>query len=207
MQADHFELIIIMARRGWGRKRIENWVKAELHVQHILLLTRWRRRILSSALLDHLVSVSQRLEFEHPCLWLSLSQPHPPKVCKHAFRKSASNPIFFSEFAFYVFYSCFCAEHQVPHFDFICCLLSVKMQCHVGQTNRPWLVHFVILENQDVHQDQRQLFWGNEQDITWGTAGQRDFLAAERKWWTRFNGRCMGERISQYHLYLYEYLI
>ena len=66
--------------------------------------------------------------------------------CKHAFRKSASGPIFFSEFAFYVFYSCFCAEHQVPHFDFICCLLSVKMQCHVGQTNRPWLVHFVILK-------------------------------------------------------------
>jgi len=66
--------------------------------------------------------------------------------CKHAFRKSASGPIFFSEFAFYVFYSCFGAEHQVPHFDFICCLLSVKMQCHVGQTNRPWLVHFVILK-------------------------------------------------------------
>jgi len=74
-----FELII-MARRGWGRRRIENWVKAELHVQlqHILLLTRWRRMILSSALLDHLVSVSQWLEFEHPCLRLSLSQPHPP---------------------------------------------------------------------------------------------------------------------------------
>ena len=148
MQADDFELIIIMARRGWGRRRIENWVKAELHVQlqHILLITRWRRRILSSALLDHLVSVSQWLEFEHPGLRLSLSQPHPPKGCKHAFRKSASGPIFFSEFAFYVFYSCFCAEHQVPHFDFICCLLLVKMQCHVGQTNRPWLVHFVILK-------------------------------------------------------------
>ena len=49
-----------------------------VQLQHILLLTRWRRRILSSALLDHLVSVSQWLEFEHPCLWLSLSQPHPP---------------------------------------------------------------------------------------------------------------------------------
>ena len=49
-----------------------------VQLQHILLLTRWRRMILSSALLDHLVSVSQWLEFEHPCLWLSLSQPHPP---------------------------------------------------------------------------------------------------------------------------------
>ena len=46
--------------------------------QLILLLTRWRRMILSSALLDLLVSVSQWLEFEHPCLWLSLSQPHSP---------------------------------------------------------------------------------------------------------------------------------
>ena len=78
-----------------------------VQLQHILLLTRWRRLILSSALFDHLVSVSQRLEFEHLCLWLSLSQPHPITGCKHAFRKSASGPIFFSEFAFYVFSAVF----------------------------------------------------------------------------------------------------